>query len=281
MEQFPNELGKKGKKNQPKDFSNAKDRKEIKKLLGLIKKSKEDKDKKDIGNTGKGTGFEFASFGFSSGKSNCHKGNKPVFDIALSDKTYITVYGAGSYRDANYWQDNIILLQLANNYDADIEVLGMPDTFNLESINTPRIRIEWKDGGVPYLDREVWDKILLTIKAQKKDVLVSCIGGHGRTGTALAILAALSGACKEDEDPIEFVRDIYCKYAVEKKIQCEYVEDIIGRPVTRDIHDEWEDKFKGYGVVKGSKLDKQFDDELPKRGGYHIWENGEYKYVEY
>jgi len=43
------------------------------------------------------------------------------------------------------------------------------------------------------------------------NMLVSCIGGHGRTGTVLSIWAGLH----DIEKPIEYVRKIYCNNAVE------------------------------------------------------------------
>lgn len=43
------------------------------------------------------------------------------------------------------------------------------------------------------------------------NMLVSCIGGHGRTGTVLSIWAGLH----DIEKPVEYVKKIYCKEAVE------------------------------------------------------------------
>lgn len=44
-------------------------------------------------------------------------------------------------------------------------------------------------------------------------VEVGCLGGHGRTGTALACLAVLSGHCADDA--VAWVRASYCAMAVE------------------------------------------------------------------
>jgi len=55
-------------------------------------------------------------------------------------------------------------------------------------------------------------------------VLVHCMGGHGRTGTALAILLGLSGAMKKD--PVAWLRKHYCEEAVETKKQIEYIQSL-------------------------------------------------------
>lgn len=41
---------------------------------------------------------------------------------------------------------------------------------------------------------------------------VGCIGGHGRTGL---VLAALVATLSDEKDPLQFVRKLYCKKAVE------------------------------------------------------------------
>lgn len=79
--------------------------------------------------------------------------------------------------------------------------------------------IDWPDYGLP----EVWDIALEQLvvaveKAQKGvDVEFGCIGGHGRTGTALAAVNVILGA-----DPVEsisHVRKNHCSHAIETQRQ--------------------------------------------------------------
>lgn len=67
------------------------------------------------------------------------------------------------------------------------------------------------DFSVPSF--KAMDDIIQFISENVKigNMLVSCIGGHGRTGTVLSIWAGLH----DIEKPIEYVRKIYCKKAVE------------------------------------------------------------------
>jgi protein-tyrosine phosphatase len=44
-------------------------------------------------------------------------------------------------------------------------------------------------------------------------VEIGCLGGHGRTGTALACLAVLTGT--PSADAVEWVRANYCREAIE------------------------------------------------------------------
>ena len=55
-----------------------------------------------------------------------------------------------------------------------------------------------------------------------KRVLVRCLGGHGRTGTVLAVLAGLSGI----DYPCKFIRERYCEKAIEREEQKRYVKQI-------------------------------------------------------
>lgn len=51
-------------------------------------------------------------------------------------------------------------------------------------------------------------------------VHVGCIGGHGRTGTVFAALVAYMGV---SNDAIQYVREHYCKKAVESKAQVDFL----------------------------------------------------------
>ena len=57
-----------------------------------------------------------------------------------------------------------------------------------------------------------------------KKVHCGCIGGHGRTGTFLAALVSTYG----EADAIAYVRDGYCKKAVESTPQVEYLHKHFG-----------------------------------------------------
>ena len=105
-------------------------------------------------------------------------------------------------------------------------------------------------------------------------VHAGCIGGHGRTGMFLAAVVALM---ELDPEPIAYVRENYCKKAVESKAQVAYLVKHFGceeaKPSKGDIglgsntHQgsllNWKtEKGQSPGVKKVSYLKGQ---------GNHIW----------
>lgn len=60
-------------------------------------------------------------------------------------------------------------------------------------------------------------------------VYVGCLGGIGRTGTFLAVLAKAAGA----KDPVGYVREHYLRHAVETPAQERFVEELDVAPLSR------------------------------------------------
>jgi hypothetical protein len=81
---------------------------------------------------------------------------------------------------------------------------------------------EVHDMGVPE-DKEGYRKMVEWVSEQLdagKRVHAGCIGGHGRTGMFFAALVAHR---KASATPITYVRETYCKKAVESTAQIEYL----------------------------------------------------------
>ena len=88
------------------------------------------------------------------------------------------------------------------------------------------IVIDWPDMGVIHADRFFWSQFFRLIKDnQKKNVVIFCVGGHGRTGTCVAcfmtVMLGIHGG-----KAIRAIRDGYCKKAVETKEQEDYVRSM-------------------------------------------------------
>lgn len=83
----------------------------------------------------------------------------------------------------------------------------------------PHEHLDWPDFGVPEdlgaLRRALTD--LLDRGRTCERVEVGCLGGHGRTGTALACLAVLTGT--PANEALAWVRANYCYKAVETDVQ--------------------------------------------------------------
>lgn len=87
----------------------------------------------------------------------------------------------------------------------------------------PHDHVEWPDFGVPDDAATVLNALngLLDRARSGERVEIGCLGGHGRTGTALACLAILSGHPRNDA--VAWVRANYCSNAVETPDQEAFV----------------------------------------------------------
>ena len=92
----------------------------------------------------------------------------------------------------------------------------------------PCIGIEWPDCGIPAIAPEWWDELASAIRGLKGNVGLCCVGGHGRTGTMLAILAVKLGKVKKGDCPVAWVRARYCDKTVESNAQLDYIERVTG-----------------------------------------------------
>lgn len=110
----------------------------------------------------------------------------------------------------------------------------------------PIIRIDWPDYGVPALPKEWWKLLVETLKGVEGDVAVCCQGGHGRTGTALAILATLSGRVPKKADPVLWLRQKYCKEAVESASQLMYFTHVTGKKTSAEEPKKWYGQGSSY-----------------------------------
>ena len=87
----------------------------------------------------------------------------------------------------------------------------------------PHEHLAWQDFGVPDRDALTASLERLLARARSGDLVeVGCLGGHGRTGTALACLAVLTGA--PPDAAVDWVRANYCPDAVETTEQRAFVE---------------------------------------------------------
>ena len=173
----------------------------------------------------------------------CHLGPKVVMQIGKAN-----IYGAslsqveddwnwalmirfsdyGSYKDP----DNIIANEQAQAIlPKELLVVTVP----------PILDIKWPDYGTPTFKKAWWKLLYDTLKKmpEKSNVVIHCQGGHGRTGTALSILAALNG----QKEPIKFVRSNYCSEVVESNGQITYIEEMTGLKLTDSPVTSW----FGYG----------------------------------
>jgi hypothetical protein len=87
--------------------------------------------------------------------------------------------------------------------------------------------VAWPDFGVPDPDELSASLHGLLVRARSGDrVEIGCLGGHGRTGSALACLAVMTGT--RSDGAVDWVRAHYCPDAVETDEQRAFVENYRG-----------------------------------------------------
>ncbi len=91
----------------------------------------------------------------------------------------------------------------------------------------PHAHLDWPDFGLPTDTEELVVALRELLSRARGGLMVEvgCLGGHGRTGTALACLAVLCGL---SGDPVDWIRTTYCQHAVETDEQAEFVRQFNG-----------------------------------------------------
>ena len=87
------------------------------------------------------------------------------------------------------------------------------------------IVLDWDNNQAVLISPDFWSALVKFIVDNNSRVLVCCVGGHGRTGTALTALMLTSGTWKT-WDAIDFLRKGYCNEAVETQVQVDYLKDL-------------------------------------------------------
>lgn len=96
------------------------------------------------------------------------------------------------------------------------------------------IDVLWDDYGTPDVRGDWWHYLVRDLKKLDGDVAIYCTGGHGRTGTALSIIAGLTFVTKGD--PVAWVRKRYCEHCVESFAQINYIQEVLQRNIKSDPH---------------------------------------------
>lgn len=272
-------------------------------------KNKKNKDKnkecKQAGckNTaGKGTvycGIHKPSIGSVSykPKPQCHTGNVLVFTTPDG----ISVYGGGSSRQGGWWKMSP-LPDLAMGPKEIVKKGNKTNTphgwkcENEVDASIPILAIDWPDMSIPAdIGKTFWNTLVEDIR--EKNILsisCQCMGGHGRTGVQLSILAHLllppeQHEWKDTHELVMWVRGRMCENEVEGKSQQEYISYVCNLPMGEplDFHkygggwsasnaytyypptevEEEPDEFDGWGLFQcihcdHEKWEKNSDDEI-------------------
>lgn len=116
--------------------------------------------------------------------------------------------------------------------------------------------IKWPDMGTPGAAIFPYAEWIASLLKDGKNVQTGCIGGHGRTGTLLAVVLLAAGVEEYAYDAIRFVRKKYCEFAIESISQEQFIYAYSG-----EQYPTVELKKKGYIPLSKEHL---FDTETHK-----------------
>lgn len=161
----------------------------------------------------------------------CHDSSQPILTLGKA-----TVYAGGS-RDLDICDDWSLVVNFSGYSDnspfahawgqAGKLCKGFMKAMDLQYQYLPELEIYWGDGKAPELTLDEWKALITDISKVKGKVFLHCVGGHGRTGTALAVIAHLTNMNYGDHEGIvQFLRASYCEKIVETTKQTEYLKSI-------------------------------------------------------
>ena len=102
-----------------------------------------------------------------------------------------------------------------------IPIRSLKKWANYEASNMQEIVLDWPDYGIVNFPIQFWYDLLDAVKENGKKLLIFCIGGHGRTGTAFAAIMIAYGHTAAGAT--KWIRENYCDQAIESKSQEDYL----------------------------------------------------------
>lgn len=160
-----------------------------------------------------------------------HEGMPMTFKIGKGQ-----VYASGSNNSKDWdWGKLDLIVSLSGhptpvhraNEAALAMILGDGFLALSPSSGLARLSMSWTDGAAPPFE-PAYVKDLVALVATGTNILIHCVGGHGRTGTMLvAMLCTMTDKPwgKRKVDPIKWIRTNYCKKAVETTKQIDWLKD--------------------------------------------------------
>ncbi len=187
------------------------------------KKKKKNKNKGTSGGSGGHWWNGGQQIGFTKHIVCDHEGDTPVF--AIGEMSFFGADSKGAGKGA--WGKDAII-DCAGVAPKGGSSFVESNVRKYRNLNTKpqrdHIRLHWQDYGTPPVGRDFWTR-LLALLPKKGQILVCCMGSHGRTGTAMACLMVASNLWTASE-AIDYVRRNHCKEAVETNAQETYIESI-------------------------------------------------------
>jgi hypothetical protein len=102
------------------------------------------------------------------------------------------------------------------------------------------LRLDWQDMRVPPVGLEFWKKMWTLLP--EGHTIICCMGGHGRTGTAIASLVIAADPKISSGEAMQMVWDRHCEDAIETDGQMDYLRRLAEARPSGDGKDRALDK---------------------------------------
>lgn len=181
---------------------------------------------------------------------SCHTGMSEVY---TNDETGCSLFIGGWKHGASYNEDTFVidLTGDEDKYSSTPRAYGKQAEKLMEAVTPAHggwLSLPFPDYNTPKNMRtyEQWFKMAEGIREilEEQDVLVACLGGHGRSGLFCAIVGYILNSGEGWESPVDKIRGIHCQMAVETDAQEQFVYDILGLDLIanpKDYNTGWTD----------------------------------------
>ena len=203
----------------------------------------DDVGKKNKNNNAPYTGYQGQAT-FKSKQCPTHTGTKTIWTIT-NEKGEVTELAGAQGSHVTIDDELSLVIDLAGMFkkpagdpikfsgftkstdESDPEVAWGKDMSDLKDyVHFPSVlRIENPDMGIPPVGYKFWSRLAELLPIGR--VVCCCVGGHGRTGTALAALMIATDPNISAADAIKNVRELHCKNAIESATQESYLERLV------------------------------------------------------
>lgn len=160
-----------------------------------------------------------------------HSGLVTCFRVKRNNRAkFVTISGAQKSEISQSLLNHSTLFLNCSDYEFRREILQfsnkrIANKFSHFLRQLDVIDISWRDGSAPPVPAMFWRELLNLARTKYENLVCFCVGGHGRTGTALSALRMVSER-ETAVEAVEFVRRNHCDESVETFPQAQYLADL-------------------------------------------------------
>lgn len=195
---------------------------------------------------------------------SCHEGNHHIVTVDRTKQELpdLEIWAGGKTRGVSTSGFDVVI-----GPSTVISGSSIPQGWRISKFWPVIIPVPWPDYGVPKIADAFWDALLEDILERDiQKVLIMCQGGHGRTGTALAVIYhKLFREHETVDELVSHLRSVYCKEIVEATSQFEYIARLTGLEWKKETSVPKSKSYSSYSGYSASPYPSKWNN-WPKPG---------------